>query len=131
MVPKYAHGMANLKMPTASTTLILDAILALYDRIMNQNLLVRRINVTANHVVAESEVRKHSDVEQLDLFTDYNALRKERAVEEADLEREKRLQKTLVELKKKFGKNAVLKGMNLQEGATTIERNQQIGGHKV
>lgn len=129
-IPKHAHGTANLKMQTSSAKLITAATMELYDRIMDKNLLVRRITVVANRVVDESQAAKTDIAEQLDLFTDYEAVQKAREAEHAALEDEKRIQKAVIDLKKKFGKNAVLKGMNLQEGATTIERNRQIGGHK-
>ena len=121
-IPKHAHGTTNLKRQTASTKMITDAVIELYDRIVDRNLLVRRINITANRLVDESSVKKEEVYEQLDLFTDYE--------EEAVLDREKRMQEAMLSIKKKFGKNAVLKGMNLQEGATARDRNEQIGGHK-
>ena len=102
----------------------------LFDRIVDEKLLVRRLNITANHVVDEKSVVKQKDFEQLDLFTDYTAVQQINAEEEAALAREKRVQETVIQLKKKFGKNAVMKGTNLEEGATSIDRNQQIGGHK-
>ena len=129
-VPKHAHGTTNLKKQTSSTRLITDAVLQLYDRIVDKNLLIRRINITANKLVDESTVNEAEEFEQLDLFTDYQAREKEKAKEDADLEREKRMQKAMLDIKKKFGKNAILKGMNLQEGATARDRNEQIGGHK-
>lgn len=129
-VPKHAHGSANLNRQTSSTQIIIDAVMDLYDRIINPNLLIRRVTVAANHLVDESQVKKADQFEQLDLFTDYTALEKERKKEEERLSRERRLQEAMLSVKKKFGKNAILKGMNLQEGATTIERNRQIGGHK-
>ncbi len=108
----------------------MDAVMKLYEEIVNQKLLVRRINITANHLVDENSVTYENAFEQMDLFTDYEALQKERLKEQEELEKERRLQNTMLELKKKFGKNAVLKGMNLEEGATTKDRNSQIGGHK-
>ena len=96
----------------------------------DRNLLIRRINITANRLVDESSVKKEEVYEQLDLFTDYEAQRKKQEEEEAALNREKRMQEAMLSIKKKFGKNAVLKGMNLQEGATARNRNEQIGGHK-
>ena len=102
----------------------------LYDKIVDQNLLIRRINITANKLVEESAVKNKEEYEQLDLFTDYKAREQQQAEEEAALEREKRMQQTMLAIKKKFGKNAILKGMNLQEGATAKDRNKQIGGHK-
>ena len=129
-VPKHAHGTTNLKRKTSSTILITDAVMELYDRIVDKNLLIRRINITANKLVDESFSKEEETYEQLDLFTDYTVKEQEQAEEEAVLEREKRMQQTMLTIKKKFGKNAILKGMNLQEGATAKDRNEQIGGHK-
>ncbi|MEG2679240.1 MAG: DNA methylase [Oscillospiraceae bacterium] len=128
-VPKAAHGTANLDRQTSSTMLIVEAVMALCDRIMNPELLVRRINLVANRVVPESAARQ-PEAEQLDLFTDYATQQEKRQREAADLEREKRMQHAMLEIQEKFGRNAILKGSNLQEGATTIQRNGQIGGHK-
>lgn len=124
-VPKAAHGSINLSKKTSSAKLIINAAMDLYDQIVDENLLVRRINITANRVVNENEAQKEQ-YEQLDLFTDYEALK----AEEEQLAKEKQIQQAVLGLKKRFGKNAVIKGMNLQEGATAIERNKQIGGHK-
>ncbi len=129
-VPKSAHGSANLGRQTSSTKLILDAVTELFERIVDENLLVRRVNITANHVVDEATVQKTDDFEQLDLFTDYVAAQTKKEDEEAELAREKRVQKAMLEIKKRHGKNAILKGMNLEDGATTVDRNRQIGGHK-
>jgi len=129
-VPKHAHGTANLRRQTSSTMLIMDAVMELFDRIADRNLLVRRINITANHVVDEKSIVKTNSFEQLDMFTDYEAVQKKSMEEEAALAREKKIQEAVIEIKKKYGKNAVLKGMNLEEGATTASRNRQIGGHK-
>ena len=129
-VPKHAHGSANLGQQTSSTRLIMEAVTALYDRIVDRNLLVRRIYVTANHVVEEGAAAVGETFEQLDLFTDYRALQEQREKEEALRERERKVQKAMLDIKKKFGKNAILKGMNLEEGAMALERNRQIGGHK-
>lgn len=129
-VPKHAHGTANIGRYTSSTRLVTDAVLELYDRIVDKSLLVRRLNISANHVICEADVPKENKVEQLDLFTDYAALEKEKEKEDAALEREKKMQQAVLTIKKKFGKNAILKGMNLQEGATAKDRNAQIGGHK-
>ena len=129
-VPKHAHGTINLSQQTSSTMLIIDAVMDLYTRIVDENLLVRRINITANHVVGENTVEKVKSYEQLDLFTDYEAKQKETEEETAALLREKRIQLAMLDIKKKYGKNAILKGTNLEEGAMTKERNKQIGGHK-
>lgn len=129
-VPKHAHGTANLDRQTSSTKLIMDAVLSLYDRIVNPDLLVRRVTIVANRLTEESKVAEKQSYEQLTLFTDYDALQKEREEENEALAKERRLQEAMLAVKKRYGKNAMLKGMNLQEGATTIERNNQIGGHK-
>ncbi|HCX55623.1 MAG TPA: DNA methylase [Sphingobacterium sp.] len=129
-VPKSAHGTTNLGRQTSSAKLIMDAVTKLFERIVDENLLIRRVNITANHVVDEGTVQKTDSFDQLDLFTDYVAERSKKEKEEAELEKEKKMQKAMVEIKKKYGKNAVLKGMNLEEGATTLDRNKQIGGHK-
>lgn len=129
-IPKHAHGTINLERQTSSTRLIIDAMMKLYERIVDRNLLVRRINVVANHIVCETDAKNDNGFVQLDLFTDYSAQQQKNEQEENDLEREKRMQQAMLDIKKKFGKNAVLKGMNLQEGATAKDRNSQIGGHK-
>ena len=127
---KPAHGTTNLPKQTSSTTLIINAVMELYDKIVNKKLLIRRINIVANKLVDEHSVKNANKYEQLDLFTDYEVLQKQREKENAESEREKRMQNTILDIKKKFGKNAILKGMNLQEGATAKDRNNQIGGHK-
>lgn len=129
-VPKHAHGTANLGKHTSSTKKILEAVSELFDRIVDQNLLVRRVNIAANHVVDEASISKTAAFEQIDLFTDYEAVQTLREEAEAELEREKKIQRTIISINKKFGQNALLKGMNLEEGATTMDRNKQIGGHK-
>ena len=129
-IPKNAHGTQNLGKQTSSTKLITDATMELFDRIVNPDLLIRRINVVANHVVLENQAQKEPAIEQLDLFTDYATQEREKEAEKAALEKEKRMQQTMLAIKKKFGKNAILKGMNLEEGATAKDRNSQIGGHK-
>lgn len=125
-VPKHAHGTINLDHKTSSTKIIMDATMKLYDSIINKNLLVRRINITANKVISEDEDKKINAYEQIDLFTNYNELKKKREKEES----ERKLQKAMINIKSRYGKNAILKGMNFVEGGTTIERNVQIGGHK-
>ena len=129
-VPKHAHGTQNLKMPTSSSLQLMAAAEELYDRIINKHLLVRRITLTANRVVVENSVKKQDTFEQMDLFTDYAKREAEEKKEQQELEKEKRLQRAMLDIKKKYGKNAVLKGMNLQEGATARNRNGQIGGHR-
>lgn len=129
-IPKHAHGTANLPKQTSSTKIITDAIMDLYDNIVNPNLLVRRVNLTANRLVDENSINNNDTYEQLNLFTDYVALQMEQEAEKESLSKERKLQEAMLQVKKKYGKNAMLKGMNLQEGAMTIERNKQIGGHK-
>ena len=125
-IPKHAHGTANLECPTSSTAMMIQAMLALYDRIVDRELLTRRITVVANNVVSEKRVQQRQEYVQMDLFTDYA---EEQKKQEA-LKREKSIQAALLDIKKRYGKNAVLKGTNLQEGATAKDRNAQIGGHK-
>ena len=130
-VPKKAHGSINLKKQTSSTKIITEAAMELFDRIVDKDLTVRRMYVVANRVVPESEAAQtRSESEQLSLFTDYAALERERQAEDEALAREKRLQKAVLNIKRKFGKNSILKGMSFEEGATARERNKQIGGHR-
>lgn len=128
--PKAAHGTAHLDRQTSSTKKLVEAVMALFDRIMDPKLLVRRINLAAIRVIPESEAAGLPESEQLDLFTDYAAQQEKRRREAAALEREKRMQHAMLQIQEKYGKNAILKGTNLQEGATAMERNGQIGGHK-
>ena len=128
-VPKYAHGTANLTRQTSSAKLIVDATMELFDKIVNKGLLVRRITIAACKLERECDVKEKTP-EQLDLFTDYENIEKKRQREEEILEKEKRMQQAVLDIKKKYGKNAILKGMNLEEGATAKDRNSQIGGHK-
>jgi len=124
-VPKHAHGTINIDHQTASSKVLTEHIMELYKQIVNKQLLVRRINITVNNVVNENMV-KTSDYEQINLFVDYAEVNEKRKKEEA----EKEIQKAMIDIKSKYGKNAILKGMNLQKEGTTIERNRQIGGHK-
>ena len=126
-VPKHAHGTANLGQKTASTMLITDATMELFSQIVNHDLLVRRISLCANRVVSETEAAKEERFEQLSLFPEEKP---QASVDEEKLKRERKLQQAMLDVKKRYGKNAMVKGMNLQEGATTMERNRQIGGHK-
>ena len=130
-IPKHSHGTQNLGRHTSSTKLILNAVSELFERIINQDLLIRRLNIVANHVIDESSAPKsNAGFEQLDLFTDYAAREAEQKKEEAELERERKKQQAVMTIRQKYGKNAILKGMNLEEGATARDRNEQIGGHK-
>ncbi len=126
-VPKHARGTANLGKHTSSTKLIMDAVMELYDRIVDKNLLVRRITMAANNTISESEAKERPVYEQLSLFDYVNG---ENADNTESFDKEKKIQQAMLDIKKRFGKNAILKGMNLEEGATTMERNNQIGGHK-
>lgn len=130
-IPKHAHGTERLDFYTSSTKKIMSAASALYDQIIDTDLLVRRLNIVAGHVLPENEVPS-SEVggEQMDLFTDYDAIESQRKQEQIELDRERKMQETMLAIKNKFGKNAILKGMNLEEGATAKDRNQQIGGHR-
>lgn len=125
-VPGHAHGTANLGAPTSSAMRIVRAVTDLFGRIVDSRLLVRRITLAAGRVTGEDAAARAASYEQLDLFTDYAAAAKEKAA----LARERSMQQTVLHLKHKYGKNAVLRGMDLQEGATAISRNGQIGGHK-
>ena len=141
-VPKHAHGTFNFGKPTSSSRLIMDGATEIFDRCVNPNLLIRRMNLTTNHVVSEESVSEQDSVHQrlrrgvynagmqLDLFTDYEALEKQRQEEQAKLDKERRMQEAQLKIKKRFGKNAILRGLNFEEGATAKERNKQIGGHK-
>lgn len=129
-IPKHAHGTINLDKKTSSTKRIIQAVMELYERIVNPKLLIRRLTVTAAKVEDESKVREDNAFEQLSLFTDYEEMQEAKAEEQAGLEKERNIQEALLSIKKKYGKNAILKGMNLEEGATAKNRNRQIGGHR-
>ena len=125
-VPKHAHGTINLDHKTSSNKIIGEAVMELYDRIIDNRLLTRRINITANNVVNEEQAEKENNFEQMDLFTNYQELE----IKQEKEKKERDLQKSILDIKRKYGKNAILKGMNFEEGGTTIERNEQVGGHK-
>ena len=130
-VPKHAHGTFNFERPTSSSRLIMEGAVELFKRCVNPDLLIRRLNLTTNHVVSEASVAAKERVpQQLDLFTDYEALEKQRREEQARLDKERRMQEAQLRIKQRFGKNAILRGLNFEEGATARERNKQIGGHK-
>ena len=128
-IPKHAHGTANLREYTASARMITDAVMELYDRIVNPHLMVRRISMAANHVLDEKKAADKTEFRQLNLFTDFTG-GNEKKQQDEKVEREKKMQEAVLSIKKKYGKNAILKGLNFQEGATTKARNEQIGGHK-
>ena len=129
-VPKHAHGTTNLEKRTSSSAIIIKAVMELYDRIVNPDLLVRRINLTTCRVVNESMAKEKTIPQQLDLFTDYEEQERQRKEEQEALDKERRIQEARLAIKQRFGKNAILKGLNFEEGATAKERNKQIGGHK-
>ena len=130
-IPKHAHGTTHLGGPTSSTKKILNAVSELYDRIIDPALTIRRLNITAERVADENTLPDRTKApEQLDLFTDYAAREKKEKAEREELKREKNMQQAMLDIKKKFGKNAILKGISLEDGATAKERNAQIGGHK-
>jgi len=131
LVPKHAHGSFTFDSPTSSSRLIMDGAARLYDRNVNPDLLIRRLSLTTNHVVPEAMVSAQDGTpQQLDLFTDYEKLARLRREEQARLDKERRMQEAQLKIKQRFGKNAILRGLNFDEGATAKERNKQIGGHK-
>ena len=127
--PRHSHGTGNIDKYTNSARKIVDAAIELYRKITDPDLLIRRINIAACNIIPETKIPE-DEPEQLDLFTDYSKLEEERKNEQEQEEKERRLIRATLSLKDRFGKNAVLKGMNFIEGGTTIERNGQIGGHK-
>lgn len=130
-VPKGANGSIKLNAHTSSTRILTEAVKMLFDKIVNPDLLIRRLNLTLNHVITEEKARElAAQPVQLDLFFDYKAEEKERKKAQKQEEKERKMQEALLDIKRRFGKNAILRGLNLQEGATAIERNKQIGGHK-
>ena len=129
-IPKHAHGTVNIGRYISSAKLITQKVLNWYDSSVNKKLTIRRFALSANHITDERSIKTKPTIQQMDLFTDYEQLKKEEEKLEKDLEKEKRLQEATLKLKQKYGKNAVLKGMNLVEGATGKDRNNTIGGHK-
>lgn len=129
-VPVHAHGTINLNSPTSLATKLVEKTAELYDRIINPKLLVRRLNLSLNHLISEKELAHKTTVRQLDLFADPEEERKKDDAEKNKRERERRQQEAILHLRQKFGKNIILKGINFAEGATQKDRNSQIGGHK-
>jgi len=129
-VPKHAHGTINIDHKTSSSKLIIESALKLYERIINKDLLVKRINLVAGNVIDKNKVKDIITYEQYDIFTDYTKLQKQREEELIKEKEEDKLQHTLLDIKNKYGKNSILKGMNLEEGGRAIDRNNQIGGHR-
>ena len=122
-IPRHAHGTVNFS-HTASTRLLTEGVMELFDRIVDPNLLVRRLTLNANHILPEGMAEPA--YAQTDLF----GLLEEQTAQKNSCQREKRRQKAILHLQKRYGKNVILKAMNLQKGATAMERNRQIGGHK-
>ena len=129
-VPKHGHGTIHLADFTSSSAEIIEAAMTLYDRITSPALLIRRLNLSADHVIPEDQVKKEETYEQLSLFSDPSKEEAEKIQREASRERERRLQTAMLAIKDRYGKNAILLGTDLEDGATTMERNNQIGGHK-
>ena len=129
-IPKHAHGTANIDHRTSSTSIITSEVMKLYDKIVNRHLLIKRINLTACDVVNENCQDKVIITKQLDLFSNTSALNKEKEQELHNEVEERKIQRTLLDIKNKYGKNAILKGMNLEEGSTQKDRNEQVGGHR-
>ena len=128
-VPKHAHGTGNIDHYTSSTHAIMETVLDLYDRVVHKDLLIRRVNIAACNLISEDDIPEDKPL-QLDMFTDYEAVDREKKAQQAAEEKERKLQRVTLAIQDRFGKNAMLKGMNLMEGGTTIDRNGQIGGHK-
>lgn len=129
-VPKPAHGTFRLDKKTFSTRIISEGFVYLYDEIINRNLLIRKIYLTVGNLTDEKELKQENQYEQVNLFTNYGKLAEKEKEEKVKLEKEKKIQNTIIDLKNRFGKNAIIKGMDLEEDATTIQRNGQIGGHQ-
>lgn len=129
-IPKHAHGTANIDHRTSSTSIITNEVMKLYDKIVNRHLLIKRINLTACDVVNENCQDNVVITKQLDLFSNTSAINKEKEQELHNEVEERKIQRTLLDIKNKYGKNAILKGMNLEEGSTQKDRNEQVGGHR-
>ena len=125
-IPKTAHSSENIGRYTSSTKLICETAMSLFDRIVDKDLLVRRMYIVANHIITENDAEKEREYVQLNLFSDTE----KQEAEENELKKEKDMQRAILKIKSKYGKNSIIKGMNLKEGATALERNRQIGGHK-
>ena len=129
-VPKHAHGTVNIGRYTSSSKLITESVLKLFDEIIDKKLLVRRVNIVACRVVQESTLKEEKPFQQLNFFEAFAAKEEKLQKEKAAFDKEKQQQKAMAEIKKRYGKNAILRGMNLEEAGTTKDRNEQIGGHK-
>ena len=128
-IPKHAHGTESFKNKTSSTGLIMEAMMRLFDRIIDTNLLVRRITISVNRLTDENAAGKE-EFQQLNLFDQLEETDTQHKTDKAMLEKERKMQETMLHIKKKYGKNAILKGTSFEQGATARDRNQQIGGHK-
>ena len=129
-IPKHAHGTANIDHRTSSTSIITSEVMKLYDKIVNRHLLIKKINLTACDVVNENCQDNVVITKQLDLFSNTSVINKEKEQELHNEVEERKIQRTLLDIKNKYGKNAILKGMNLEEGSTQKDRNEQVGGHR-
>ena len=129
-VPKWAHGTFNLDEYTSSSKLITEGVLSVFDRCVDKKLLIRKLNLCVNNVISKSKLKKHAGKMQLNLFDNYEILDWQKKQEEKELVREEKTQEAIVKIKNKYGKNAVLKGINYKDKATAKERNEQIGGHR-
>lgn len=129
-IPKYSHGTININHKTSSSKIIREEVVKQYNKIVNKNLLIKRINISANNLVNESIIKEEIIYEQFDLFSDNEKIDRNNKKQKIEEEQERNLQNTILNIKNKYGKNSILKVMNLEEGATTIDRNNQIGGHR-
>lgn len=129
-IPKHSHGTVNIDHKTSSSKILTNEVIKLYDKIVNPILLVRRLNVTACNIVNEEYKESTPIIEQIDLFTNYEEVSKQKELNLKDEIEEKKIQNVLLNIKKKYGKNSILKAMNYEEGATAKDRNQEVGGHK-
>ena len=129
-VPVHAHGTINIEQPTSSSNILIDKVGKLYDRIVNPDLLIRRLTLSINHLIPETKINKQKYAVQLDLFSDYDEIKRSREMKNKELAKERKRQEALLNLRHKFGKNVVLRGLSYSEGATQKTRNKQIGGHK-
>lgn len=129
-IPKHSHGTVNFEIYTSASKILMDGVISLFERIVNKDLLVRRINIAATGLIYENQLQENNGYEQLDLFDDYKVKEMQKKKLDKIVEKEKKAQEALLQIKKKYGKNSIIKGMNLEDGATMKDRNEQIGGHK-
>lgn len=130
LTPKPAHGTARINHKTSSSKILTNALIMLYDKIVDPDLTIRRVTISANNLIKEDKVKENVIYEQFDIFSDSVQVDNKNKKEKVDEANEKKIQKAMINIKNKYGKNAILKGMDLEEGATMIDRNNQIGGHK-